>query len=730
MKEENLPTIENKYTRSLPTSLKSSSSPSIRSSVPLLSPQRSQNNNEETQVCKTSNLQKERAASVDTTADSNNNNDNNRGEKTLSQSTEKKTKSRSSLFRSLKSSGDEGSNRASISISSSLRKLTLSNSGTKSSNASAKKSLSNSPTSTPKSSISGVSPKVPRKKKVSYNTQIGEHNVIIEFYMPDDVQSLSKEFLSSVNGFIFVYDVTSQSSLREITNNFNFLKKTLLKRSQLCAVMVGTKIDLAEYREIPFIEVENISTEYNVNYYECSAASNSGVKSIFQSLFNFLEYEIITIPKIDEWKREVRGGSLQQAILVHNTQKVANLLVSGKSPDKISKDGWAPIHFACWEGYVDIVTLFLQVAPSSVNVKSKEGWTPLHIASKRGFLNVVRILIDSGMEVSSSESNQKNSCSSTCYRNIRDLIRTKSEIIKRNKSSTTDFLDLFILNLNPDQTTELDLCYSQYHAIPTSILQHRMLTELDLSSNNIVDIPPVITELQNLKKLQLSYNQIAITPSEIALLTQLEYLDLRHNKISSLPSTIGDMSSLKILLLSNNALTYLPSQICNLENTLELLDVYNNPFGTIPVDIIPKVGEVHPADLVPLFNYLRNISDCDAVEYNRVKLMFVGDGNVGKTSLLNCFLEKDARKKRKLGVNNEKKEPTETIATDGIDISELNYSLPNGNEIIWDCWDYAGQGLCIYFIYFITFKLTTIYFVHQRFIIQLISFSYPKDLSI
>ena len=39
-------------------------------------------------------------------------------------------------------------------------------------------------------------------------------------------------------------------------------------------------------------------------------------------------------------------------------------------------------------------------------------------------------------------------------------------------------------------------------------------------------------------------------------------------------------------------------------------------------------------------------------------------------------------------------EPTDTIATDGIDIHDITLPVPNSqNDMIWDCWDYAGQEI-------------------------------------
>ena len=77
-------------------------------------------------------------------------------------------------------------------------------------------------------------------------------------------------------------------------------------------------------------------------------------------------------------------------------------------------------------------------------------------------------------------------------------------------------------------------------------------------------------------------------------------------------------------------------------------------------------------------------------------------------SLLNCFLEKDKRKNKLFSVPSStsreirsgtvaqqaaQSDPTDTIATDGIDIDNVTIPLPGGKEMIWDCWDYAGQEI-------------------------------------
>ena len=74
--------------------------------------------------------------------------------------------------------------------------------------------------------------------------------------------------------------------------------------------------------------------------------------------------------------------------------------------------------------------------------------------------------------------------------------------------------------------------------------------------------------------------------------------------------------------------------------------------------------------------------------------------------MLNCFIERERKRSKATGnkergdsrQNSELKssntpEPTDTIATDGIDINAVTMPLQGGKEMIWDCWDYAGQEI-------------------------------------
>ena len=129
------------------------------------------------------------------------------------------------------------------------------------------------------------------------------------------------------------------------------------------------------------------------------------------------------------------------------------------------------------------------------------------------------------------------------------------------------------------------------------------------------------------------------------------------------------------------------------------LNMQHNPLDTLPKDIFSKKQfdetKSHK-DRSQLYAYLRSIQEGGQAPHYRAKLMLVGDGEVGKTSLLQCFVDlQPSTKKRRASIapsaNSLNKPPQ---ITDGIDISEVHWTEKGCDQpIIWDCWDYAGQEI-------------------------------------
>ena len=138
-----------------------------------------------------------------------------------------------------------------------------------------------------------------------------------------------------------------------------------------------------------------------------------------------------------------------------------------------------------------------------------------------------------------------------------------------------------------------------------------------------------------------------------------------------------------------------------------VLHMEHNPLDTLPKDIFAKKyfdENKTLKDRNQLFAYLRSIQEGGQAPHHRAKVMFVGDGEVGKTSLLNCFLElqqtsgpaKRKRTQSQLSPGHARAQDLNRPPkiTDGIDISEVHWVDKSlDQEIVWDCWDYAGQDI-------------------------------------
>jgi internalin A len=190
--------------------------------------------------------------------------------------------------------------------------------------------------------------------------------------------------------------------------------------------------------------------------------------------------------------------------------------------------------------------------------------------------------------------------------------------------------------------------------------------ELDLSNKNLTEIPPEIPQLTSLQYLGLSNNQISEIPEALAQLTSLQRLYLDNNQIREIPEALAQLTSLQHLFLYNNQIREIPEALAHLVN-LKGLVLQNNPITNVPPEIIcydnPQA----------IFSYLKDKGKKRPL--NELKVLLVGEGDVGKTSLL--------KRLRHNTFNSE--EPK----TPGINIEK--WQLPQKPDIRLNLWDFGGQ---------------------------------------
>jgi internalin A len=220
----------------------------------------------------------------------------------------------------------------------------------------------------------------------------------------------------------------------------------------------------------------------------------------------------------------------------------------------------------------------------------------------------------------------------------------------------------------------LDLSDNQIREIPEALAHLTSLQFLDLTNNQISEIPEALTYLTSLQFLDLTNNQIREIPEALAHITSLQILDLSDNQIREIPEALAQLTSLQYLYLYNNQIREIPEALTHLVN-LKRLVLENNPITNVPPEIIRQGwGKTIWDDGNPqaIFSYLKNKAKRPL---NELKVLLVGEGDVGKTSLLKRLLHNTFN-------SGEPKTP-------GINLEK--WQLPQKPDIRLNLWDFGGQ---------------------------------------
>jgi internalin A len=218
----------------------------------------------------------------------------------------------------------------------------------------------------------------------------------------------------------------------------------------------------------------------------------------------------------------------------------------------------------------------------------------------------------------------------------------------------------------------LDISYNLLSSLPPEIEQLSQLTQIIMSYNKICSFPPAIGRLLNLHEIIAYNNNLSSLPSDIGELKSLKRLNLANNRMSHLPHEIGKLNELIYLNLTHNQFSYLPPTIRKLNNLKQLL-LEGNPALKIPPEILSK-----PDNASAIIAALME----DREPLSEAKMLVVGQGSVGKTSLIRQLLYKNFDEKES--------------KTDGIEIHKwvvMNTISSTHPSINLNIWDFGGQEI-------------------------------------
>lgn len=247
----------------------------------------------------------------------------------------------------------------------------------------------------------------------------------------------------------------------------------------------------------------------------------------------------------------------------------------------------------------------------------------------------------------------------------------------------------------------LNLNGTQLLALPEALGALRALRALYLEYVPITELPASVCELKKLRWLDLRGSSLRALPEEIGRLSSLRFLDLRNTQISALPEGIGRLSSLEILDLSGTRISTLPERLGELP-ALGYLNLNGLCLDRIPRSLALKglpfrdmelfdgpgicvhgltLREQKLSVFVETPKLIGGLYDEETVVLRECKVIFLGDGDSGKTYTIRRFREE--------GRKETAESPYTTQETPGVEI--LDYPVPGGEGLTLHFWDFGGQ---------------------------------------
>lgn len=206
------------------------------------------------------------------------------------------------------------------------------------------------------------------------------------------------------------------------------------------------------------------------------------------------------------------------------------------------------------------------------------------------------------------------------------------------------------------------------------------IDSLDLSRHDFESLDPIITELPNVEYLKLKIREEngQFYPKNLSKLVYTRFLDISGSNISSLPPELLKMPELTVLNLDNLPNLYeIPPEIVQMP-ALTTITIKDSPIVSPPPEIVTQ-------GVSAIKNYYQEISiEGDEDYLNEIKLILVGEGRVGKSSLMKRLSHPDAYF-----------DPNEE-STEGIDIQRWTVKKSEiglNRDFRINIWDFGGQEI-------------------------------------
>jgi len=118
--------------------------------------------------------------------------------------------------------------------------------------------------------------------------------------------SLNEVYIKSGRGFVLVFSLTQEASLKEVDNLRKQISRIKGGDHAVPIVIVGTKLDLVNEREVQRNTIQSLASQWDLPFYETSAKRNWHVGEVFEDLLKQMQARY---PDEDKRKKKTRGSS-------------------------------------------------------------------------------------------------------------------------------------------------------------------------------------------------------------------------------------------------------------------------------------------------------------------------------------------------------------------------------------------------------------------------------------
>jgi Leucine-rich repeat (LRR) protein len=269
-------------------------------------------------------------------------------------------------------------------------------------------------------------------------------------------------------------------------------------------------------------------------------------------------------------------------------------------------------------------------------------------------------------------------------------------VAKKSESETNQLFTLPESLSFLTQLRFLNISFNRFEYLPEWLIKFTQLESLGIDNNRLTEIPEFVGEFRKLHILTFGGNNIERLPNSLVALEKLRIIRMGWtfggNPIDYLPEWLSKFTKLRALVCSQCRLTLLPDWI---EKNIELERIYlgGNKLLDLPSSIVhlrhlkelrlegnplnPELAKAYEQGLDAVKTYLIIRGESSQVILNEAKLISVGEGEVGKTCLMDALLDKEWQ---------------EHPSTHGIEIQSFKVTNHDSQkQITLNGWDFGGQ---------------------------------------